>query len=111
MKTSKKEIERIKGFRAKFPKEVEVSVLKTEDGKYCAEVLDFKGCFTEADTFSGLIEMVNDAIRLYLDVPEKYSSHMPEYLPPIELAQCFNIFPSAIKRVEVEFNINEAVKC
>lgn len=107
-----KNIEIIRGFRKQFPREINVSVRRGENGQYCAEVNTFKGCFTESNTFSGLIEMVNDAVRTYLGIPEKYFSFMPEYLPPVKLAVMLNIFPPISQETDVDFNlVNEKVKC
>ena len=84
---------------------------RSESGKFCAEIITYSGCFTEADTFSGLIEMVNNTIGTYFEIPEKYLSFMPGYLPPIELAQVFSIFPVKEKTQELKFeNTNAEVK-
>lgn len=85
-----KEIYRL---RSLFPKEIEVRIRRSEDGGFFAEVLTFPGVVTEADTFSELIEMVNDAVISYFEVPEKYASFVANYLPTIELAQKLGIFP------------------
>src|SRR3989339_1864650 len=91
---AKKEINKLLGL---FPSLVTVKVRRSECGKFCVEIITFPGCFTEADTFYGLIEMVNDAIRTYFEVPEKYSSFMPEYLCPVNMAQHFKAFPITSK--------------
>ncbi len=67
-----------------FPKEVTVSVRRSEDGGFAAEILSYPRTFTEADTFSELIEMINDALYTYFDVPKKFVSFMPTYLPPLD---------------------------
>jgi predicted RNase H-like HicB family nuclease len=66
-----------------FPTEIDVSVSRSELGKYWAEIITFPNCFTEADSFSGLIEMINDAVRTYFEIPKKYLSFMPNYISPI----------------------------
>ena len=93
-KLNQKNIKEIKKFRGAFPKEIAVSVQRSEDGGFAAEIETFPDCFTEADTFSGLIEMVNDAVITYFDVPEKYASFMPSYIPPLKIAQKLNLFPA-----------------
>jgi len=45
------------------------------------KVTTFSGCFTVGDTVLELIDMVNDAVRAYLDVPREYLPFMPVYLP------------------------------
>ena len=112
-KMTQKTIKEVSKFRPLFPKEISVLVRRGDNGKYCAEVTTYKGCFTEGNTLSELIEMVNDVVRMYLDVPEKYFQYMPEYFPPIGLAQRFGVFPPVSRAIEVDFNIpkNEKVKC
>ncbi|MFA5714909.1 MAG: hypothetical protein WC998_04160 [Candidatus Paceibacterota bacterium] len=112
-KLTLKTIEKVNKLRALFPHEISVSVRRGDEGKYCAEVTTYSGCFTEGNTFAELIEMVNDVVRMYLDVPEKYFQYMPEYFPPISLAQSFGVFPPTARTIEVDFNIakNEKVKC
>lgn len=112
-KFTSKATKEINKFRALFPKEISVLVRRGDNGKYCAEVTTYRGCFTEGNTFSELVEMVNDVVRMYLDVPEKYFQYMPEYFPPLSLAQRFGAFPPISRTVEVDFNIyqNEEVSC
>ena len=86
--------------RKKFPAEVSVRVRRSEDGGFCAEILTYH-CFTEGDTFSELMEMVNDAVMTYFEVPQKYISFMPNYLPPLKVAQKFGMFPI----IETENNL------
>lgn len=108
----KKEINKLLGL---FPSTVTVKVCRSERGKFCAEIITFPGCFTEADTFYGLIEMVNDAIRTYFEVPEKYASFMPEYLCPVKMAQHFKAFPVTAKSQNGQMlnfkKIDEGIKC
>lgn len=105
-----KKKQQINKFRSLFPNKVVVRAHRSERGKFCAEIITFPGCFTESDTFSGLIEMVNDAVKTYFEIPEKYYSFMPEYLAPIEMAQAFNAFPVIGKVEELNLiNINAGV--
>jgi predicted RNase H-like HicB family nuclease len=88
-----------------FPKKISVTIHRSEDGGFYAELNDFDGCVTEGDTLSELIEMINDCLRTYFDVPLKYLQFMPSYLPSVGLAQEFNIFPAddGIKEKTVKF--------
>lgn len=108
----KKEINKLLSL---FPSRVTVKVRRSECGKFCVEMITFPGCFTEADTFYELIEMVNDAIRTYFEIPEKYSSFMPEYLCPVKMAQHFKAFPTTVQNQKGQvFNfqkIDEGIKC
>ncbi len=80
-------------FGSLFPEEVTVSVRRSEDGGFSAEILSYTKTFTEADTFSELIEMINDALYTYFEVPEKYISYMPTYLPPVNMVSDLMGFP------------------
>jgi predicted RNase H-like HicB family nuclease len=96
----------IKKFRQFFPKKINVRVGFCEEGGFYAEVVTFPGCITQAETFSELIEMVNDAVATVLEIPRKYLPHMPSYMPPLSLAQRFNVFPSVeIADTSVTFSI------
>ncbi|MEK7124569.1 MAG: hypothetical protein AAB877_02715 [Patescibacteria group bacterium] len=107
MKKSNVNIKEINRLRSLFPSQILVRVHRSDAGDFCAEVTTFPGCFTEADTFSELIEMINDAVRTYFEIPRKYFSFMPEYLPPIKMAQDFNAFPVIEKTKELKFqNVN-----
>jgi len=96
---TEQEKQTIEDLRKKYPKEVKVKVSLCEEGGFCAEVLDFPGANTEAETLSELIEMVNDCVATILEIPEKYLKYMPTYTPPISLFQRFNMFP--LSKVEV----------
>jgi predicted RNase H-like HicB family nuclease len=80
-KPNSKTIKEIKKLRVQFPSEINVLIRRSDDGRYCAEIITFEGCFTEGDTILELIDMVNDAVRAYLDVPIEYLPFMPVYLP------------------------------
>ena len=80
--------------RELFPHEVEVRVRRSHDGGFVAEILTFKGLLTDAETFSELIEMINDAVITYFEIPKEYVSYMPNYVPPLAIAQEFGAFPT-----------------
>lgn len=90
---TKLDIKKIEKFRSLFPNKVEVSVNRTEDGTFTAKIHTFNGLFTEGNNFSELMEMVNDAIKTYFEIPEKFVPYMPNYIPPLEVAQQLDIFP------------------
>lgn len=104
---SKKEISKILTLRKKFPNKIDVLIEK-ENGFYIAEILGpkaFLGAFTQASNFSELIAMVNDCVQTILEIPEKYSSEMPQYMPSISLAQELNEFPKQTFKESVQFSI------
>ena len=97
---SAKDIKEINRLRSLFPKEIGVKVRRSEDGGFVAEVLTFPGVVTEADTFSELIEVVNDALMCYFEIPKKYAQFTANYLPSLELSQKLGIFP-VVKKEQI----------
>lgn len=92
----------IRAFRNLFPREIGVRIQRSKDGGFVAEILKFGGqLHTEAETFSELIEMVNDAVITYLEIPKKHAPFMPSYIPPLKVAQEFGIFPAFKKAKEI----------
>ena len=92
-KLSQEEIQEIHRLRSLFPAQIEVRIRRSEDGGFVAGVVTFPGVVTESDTFSELIEMINDAVMNYFEVPEKYAPFVANYIPPLETAQEFGVFP------------------
>ena len=112
-KLLKKDIKEVNRLRSLFPFQISVNVYRSKDGGFCAEVLSFPGCYTEGETLSELIEMINDMVKTYFDVPEKYVSFVPSYVPPIKLAQELDVFPINMKQHESELSLvgREKVNC
>lgn len=98
---SAKDTKEINRLRALFPQEIEVRVSRSEDGGFIAAVRNFPGVSTEANTFSELIEMVNDALLTYFEIPAQYAPFVVSYLPPIEAAQAAGIYPLTGKSSEL----------
>ncbi len=107
------DIKEINRMRALFPSEILVCIERSAEGGFCAEIKTFPGCFTQADDFSELIEMVNDAILTYFEIPQKYVDLMPKYCPPIELAERCGAYPKIGKAETLRLFIedSEKVKC
>jgi hypothetical protein len=73
-------------FRAllwKKPDHIQVLIRKSDDG-YFAKLVNFSddNVVTEADNGQELVEMVNEALYDYLDIPEIYRAEMGYFLPP-----------------------------
>ncbi len=98
------EIKKIKEFRAKFPAQITVRVIRSRDYGFAAEITTFRGCYTQGDTLAELVEMINDCVRTYLDIPVKFSSYMPTYLPPVKVAYDLDVFP-APRRVDQQIKM------
>ena len=92
-KLTPKDKQEINRLRSLFPAKIEVSVARAQEGGFVAEILTYPGCYTEGETFSELLFMINDCLYTYFDIPEKYVSYMPEYLAPMSLAERLGIAP------------------
>jgi predicted RNase H-like HicB family nuclease len=93
VRLSLKDKQLISELRRRFPYAISVRVRRSADGGFVADFTDFPGLCTEAETFSELIDMVNDAVWTYFEVPGKYRSFMPNYIPPLRVAQDLDAFP------------------
>ncbi|MGB7958193.1 MAG: type II toxin-antitoxin system HicB family antitoxin [Minisyncoccia bacterium] len=100
-----KKLLEINKLRGLFPKVLEVGIKRSENGGFVAAIKTLPGCATQADSFSELIEMVNDAARTYFEIPQKLSPYMPTYLPPLKVAQAFDLFPVAKQRTEIKLQL------
>lgn len=79
-KISKKQVSK---FSSLLPEKIAVRVHRSQDGGFSAEVVSYSGVFTQGDTFSELIEMINDAVYTYFEIPKNVISFMPTYLPQL----------------------------
>ncbi len=102
-----KEVYRLRNL---FPSELKISVNRLENGEFLATINTFKGLQTEGTTFSELIEMVNDAVKTYFEVPEEFVPFMPNYIPPLEAAQKLDVFPIVQNQTNVIFPLSTSEK-
>jgi len=73
---------KVKKYLGLLPKEIKVRVVFSPKQGFTAEVLNFPGCITEADSIADLISMVNHAIATYLELPKEYFC-LVGYLPSV----------------------------
>ncbi|OGM90552.1 hypothetical protein A2755_03280 [Candidatus Wolfebacteria bacterium RIFCSPHIGHO2_01_FULL_48_22] len=90
---TKSEQIKVKKLRNKFPQTIQAHIGRSKDGGFWAEIVTFHGCVTQAESFSELIDMINDAVRTYFGIPKKYLAYMPTYIPSLKAAQYFDAFP------------------
>lgn len=111
-KLTQKDRKEINHLRSLFPAEITVNANYSQDDGFYADILTYPGCHTQGETFSELIDMINDCMYTYFDVPEKYLSSMFSYMPPIEMGKKLGILPNLdelkLKIVEPQ---REKVKC
>jgi predicted RNase H-like HicB family nuclease len=102
-----KEINRLKGL---FPDELTVYVRASEDGGLVCEIKTFPGCFTQGENLFELVQMINDAVYTYLDIPQKYLAYMPNYSPSVKMAHDFGGLPLPKKNIRLKLLNRETAK-
>lgn len=91
-------------YKKLLPNKITVNVHKTKDGLW-AKVKELPHCYSQADSFFELIQMVNDAIYTYLGIPKKFRSDLGYYAPEI-----FQKIINEAKRKHWEKAVREIVK-
>ncbi|GEM_PF-2195635 len=91
-----------------LPDTLKVEIGKSDDGGLYAIVHNLPGCYTQAANFVELIEMVNDAVFSYFEVPEplrdKFGFYIPEEVKRrMEQNQVKNEAPMPAALVEAVF--------
>ncbi len=67
-------------YKNQMPRQLTLEIHKTDEG-FWAKVKELPHCYTQANDFPGLIEMVNDSIYTYLEIPNKFRKVVGFYLP------------------------------
>ncbi|NQU84044.1 MAG: type II toxin-antitoxin system HicB family antitoxin [Parcubacteria group bacterium] len=94
----------VKHYKKLLPSRIIVKIHKTKEG-FWAKIKEFPGCYTQADSFFELIEMVNDAVFTYLDIPQKLRSKLGYYTPEL-----FQKIVDEVKRKHWEKAVQEIIK-
>ncbi|HEX9721637.1 MAG TPA: type II toxin-antitoxin system HicB family antitoxin [Candidatus Paceibacterota bacterium] len=103
----KKEIERLASL---FPQKLTVTVTRSEDGGFVAQLIDFPRCYTQGDHFTELMANINDAIYTYFEIPEEYRVHMPEYSASMQIAEFCGLLPKVKSKTDLTLeSFREAV--
>lgn len=71
----------IESYKKLLPQKITVKVNKSDDGGLWANVKELPHCYSQARNFPELIEMLNDAIYTYLEIPTKFMKELGYYLP------------------------------
>lgn len=103
-KLTQKQKEEINRLRSLFPHRIKINVARAKEGGFVAEILTYPGCYTQGETFSELLFMINDCLYAYFNIPEKYTLYMPEYFAPMSLAERLGIAPTTgvLKSIQYE---------
>lgn len=66
-----------------LPRNIAVEIHRADEGGFWARVKNMPGCVTQAENFLELVEMVNDAVFTYFEVPRKLRSTLGFYVPQL----------------------------
>lgn len=75
-----KEEKNLQFYKKLMPDKLTLEIHKTEEG-FWAKVKELPHCYTQAKNFFELLEMANDSIYTYLDIPNKFRKMVGFYLP------------------------------
>lgn len=111
-KLTQAEEKKVESLRKIFPQTIKVRITSCEEGGFSARVLEpesLKCVITQGENLLELTEMINDAIYLVLDIPEKYYPYMVTYLAPQCLYEHFGFLPSIKTKNVLKFSISSSV--
>ncbi len=66
-----------------LPRTLSVDVHRAEEGGFWAKVKALPGCNTQGEDFIDLVDMINDAVFTYFDVPQKMRNALGRYVPSL----------------------------
>lgn len=80
-------------FALKWKKPSTIKVfIKYTNGSYFAKVTNLEGnVVTQAESGMDLVEMVNEAVYDYLEIPSQYRAELGYFMPPEEFRNKFNL--------------------
>ena len=77
--------EQIAKYRKILPTQVSIRVGGSTEEGYWAKITSREGnldnCYTQAETFIGLLPMITDAVQTHFDVPEEIRDEVGSYVP------------------------------
>ena len=95
-------------YKKLLPKRLTVEINKTKEDNLWAKVKELPHCYTQAKNFLELIEMINDAVYTYLEIPNKYKKKVGYYFPK-KLEKVLQELRNEIKRKQWERFIKEVI--
>jgi len=69
-------------FKELLPAKIRVDIHPSQDGGFFCEIKTFPGCFTQGENLFELMEMINDAVYTYLDIPQNILRVCRDITPP-----------------------------
>lgn len=66
-----------------LPRTLSVDIYRAAEGGFWAKIRALPGCNTQGEDFIDLVDMLNDAVFAYFDVPQKMRSALGRYVPAL----------------------------
>lgn len=92
-------------YKSLLPDRLTVEIHK-EKNEIWAKVKELPHCYTQANSFLELVDMLNDAIYTYLSIPKKYQKEVGYYIPQevvdeVRRQQYQNVYRKIIENVRM----------
>lgn len=92
-----------------LPRKLEVEIHRAEEGGFWAKVKGLPGCNTQGNDFFDLIDMINDAVLTYFEVPLKFRKFLGQYIPEIPYEAGKKLMEK-IHHAQIEEVVNKIIK-
>ena len=92
-----------------LPRTLAVDIYRAEEGGFWAKVKSLPGCNTQGEDFIDLVDMINDAIFTYFDVPQKMRSVLGRYIPELS-AELKTGTEAATRHAAIEEAVTKMIK-
>ena len=66
-----------------LPRTLSVDIYRAAEGGFWAKIRALPGCNTQGEDFIDLVDMINDAVFTYFDIPQKMRSGLGRYVPAL----------------------------
>lgn len=87
-----------------------VIIIPCEEGGYVAEIPDLRGCITQAETKEEIMEMIEDAKKVWILAALEEEKNIPEPDKADDFSGKFNVrVPKTLHRTLVELASSEGV--
>ena len=93
-------------YKGLLPNTLTVEINRVKEGVFWAKVKELPHCYTQAKDFAELVDMINDAVYTYLEIPKRFRGKVGYYLPK-KILQALQELREEIKRKQWERVIRE----
>lgn len=92
-----------------LPRKLSVDIYKAEEGGFWAKVKELPGCNTQGENFVDLVDMINDAVFTYFEVPQNARKSLGHYIPQISEELRKNL-ETQVRHAKIEEAVTKIIK-